>query len=131
MFPVRRETMTHDCKRHDTTTLCTPLVMLEGRRIGHRAPPDRHQEFINFLKQMDVETRTDLDLHVIVDNNATHNHLTDEAWLKHHKRARLRFIHSSSSCLNLVERWFREIADNGTRRSVLQRVGRLNEPIRA
>ena len=74
IYPGRCETMTHDYKRNGTTTLFAALDMLEGRLIGQCMPRHRHQEFIKFLKQIDAETPPELDLHLIVDNYATHKH---------------------------------------------------------
>ena len=130
-YPGRGETMTHDYKRNGTTTLFAALDMLEGRLIGQCMPRHRHQEFIKFLKQIDAETPPELDLHLIVDNYATHKHPKVEAWLKRHIRFHLHFIPTSSSWLNLVERWFREITDKRIRRGVFQNVERLIEAIRA
>src|SRR5262245_43693038 len=131
IYPGRCETMTHDYKRNGTTTLFAALDVLEGRLIGQCMPRHRHQEFIKFLKQIDAETPSDLDLHLIVDNYATHKHPKVEAWLKRHKRFNLHFIPTSSSWLNLVERWFREITDKRIRRGVFQSVERLIDAIRA
>src|SRR4029077_468657 len=100
IYPGRCATMTHDYKRNGTTTLFAALDMLEGRLIGQCMPRHRHQEFIKFLKQIDAETPPDLDLHLIVDNYATHKHPKVEAWLKRHKRFHLHFIPTSSSWLN-------------------------------
>jgi transposase len=130
IYPGRCETMTHDYKRNGTTTLFAALDMLEGRLIGQCMPRHRHQEFIKFLKQIDVETPPELDLHLIVDNYATHKHPKVEAWLKRHKRFHFHFIPTSSSWLNLVERWFREITDKRIRRGVFQSVEQLIEAIR-
>ena len=131
IYPGRCATMTHDYKRNGTTTLFAALDMLEGRLIGQCMPRHRHQEFIKFLKQIDAETPPELDLHLIVDNYATHKHPKVEAWLKRHKRFHLHFIPTSSSWLNLVERWFREITDKRIRRGVFQSVEQLIEAIRA
>ena len=123
--------MTHDYKRNGTTTLFAALDMLEGRLIGQCMPRHRHQEFIKFLKQIDAETPAGLDLHLIVDNYATHKHPKVKAWLKRHQRFHLHFIPTSSSWLNLVERWFREITDKRIRRGVFKSVKQLIEAIRA
>jgi transposase len=131
IYPGRCATMTHDYKRNGTTTLFAALDMLEGRLIGQCMPRHRHQEFIKFLKQIDAETPADLDLHLIVDNYATHKHPKVKAWLKRHKRFHLHFIPTSSSWLNLVERWFREITDKRIRRGVFKSVAQLIEAIRA
>jgi transposase len=131
IYPGRCATMTHDYKRNGTTTLFAALDMLEGRLIGQCMSRHRHQEFIKFLKQIDAETPADLDLHLIVDNYATHKHPKVKAWLKRHTRFHLHFIPTSSSWLNLVERWFREITDKRIRRGVFQSVAQLVEAIRA
>ena len=129
--PGRCATMTHDYKRNGTTTLFAALDMLEGRLIGQCMPRHRHQEFIKFLKQIDAETPPELDLHLIVDNYATHKHPKVKTWLKRHKRFHLHFIPTRSSWLNLVERWFREITDKRIRRGVFRSVEQLIEAIRA
>jgi transposase len=131
IYPGRCETMTHDDKRNGTTTVFAALDMLEGRLIGQSMPRHRHQEFIKFLKQIDAETPPDLDLHLIVDNYATHKHPKVNAWLKRHSRFHLHFIPTSSSWLNLVERFFREITDKRIRRGVFQSVEQLIAAIRA
>ena len=91
IYPGRCETMTHDYKRNGTTTLFAALNVVEGKLIGQCMPRHRHQEFIKFLKQIDAETPPDLDLHLIVDNYATHKHPRVKAWLKRHKRFHLHF----------------------------------------
>jgi DDE superfamily endonuclease len=111
IYPGRCETMTHDYKRNGTTTLFAALDMLEGRLIAQCMPRHRHQEFIKFLNQIDAETLPELDLHLIGDNYATQKHPKVKAWLKRHSRFHLHFIPTSSSWLNMVERWFREITD--------------------
>jgi transposase len=131
IYPGRCATMTHDYKRNGTTTLFAALDMLEGRLIAQCMPRHRHQEFIKFLKQIDAETPPELDLHLIVDNYATHKHPNVKAWLKRHSRFHLHYIPTSSSWLNLVERWFREITDKRIRRGVFQSVEQLIEAIRA
>jgi transposase len=131
IYPGRCATMTHDYERNGTTTLFAALNMLEGRLIARCMPRHRHQEFLKFLKQIDAETPADLDLHLIVDNYATHKHPKVKAWLERHKRFHLHFIPTSSSWLNLVERWFREITDKRIRRGVFQSVKQLIEAIRA
>jgi transposase len=118
-------TMTHDYKRNGTTTLFAALVMAEGRLIGQCMPRHRHQEWIKFLKRIDQETSDDLDLHLIVDNYATHKHANVKAWLKRHPRFHVHFTPTASSWLNLVERWFREITDKRIRRGVFQSVKQL------
>src|SRR5258708_36897165 len=82
----------------------------------------RHQEFIRFLQLISVKTPLDLDLHLIVDNYGTHKHPRVQSWLKRHPRFHLHFIPTSSSSLNMVERWFREITDKRIRRGSVKNV---------
>ena len=118
-------TMTHDYVRNGTTTLFAALEMAHGKLIGTCMPRHRHQEFIKFLNVVDAQTPADLDLHMIVDNYATHKHPKVKAWLKRHRRVHLHFTPTSSSWLNLVERWFREITDKRIRRGVFHSVKQL------
>ncbi len=118
-------TMTHDYKRNGTTTLFAALSMLDGTVIGDCMPRHRHQEFLRFLKKIDDETAEGLDLHLIVDNYSTHKHPRVKSWLKRHPRFHLHFIPTSSSWLNMVERWFREITDKRIRRSTFKNVPAL------
>jgi transposase len=128
MLPLKKGrcgTMTHDYVRNGTTTLFAALNVAEGRLIGKCMPRHRHQEFIKFLKLIDSQTPADLDLHLIVDNYATHKHPKVKSWLKRHPRFHLHFTPTSSSWLNLVERWFREITDKRIRRGVFRSVKEL------
>jgi transposase len=118
-------TMTHDYKRNGTTTLFAALSMLDGKVIGDCMPRHRHQEFIRFLKRINGETPTGLDLHLIVDNYGTHKHPRVKSWFKRHPRFHLHFIPTSSSWLNLVERWFREITVKRIRRGTFKNVPAL------
>ncbi|MDE2485179.1 MAG: IS630 family transposase [candidate division NC10 bacterium] len=118
-------TMTHDYKRHGTTTLFAALSMLDGKVIGDCMPRHRHQEFIRFLKNIDVEISPELDLHLIVDNYGAHKHPRVTSWLRRHPRFHLHFIPTSSSWLNLVERWFRELSDKRIRRGSFGNVPEL------
>jgi transposase len=118
-------TMTHDYKRHGTTTLFAALSMLDGKVIGECMPRHRHQEFIRFLNKIDIETSAELDLHIIVDNYATHKHPRVKSWLRRHPRFHLHFIPTSSSWVNMVERWFREITDKRIRRGSFRNVPEL------
>lgn len=122
-------TMTHDYKRNGTTTLFAALELVEGHLIGTCMPRHRHQEWIKFLKQIDEQTPPDLDLHLIADNYSTHKHAKVKAWLKRHPRFHMHFIPTSSSWLNLVERWFREITDKRIRRSTFHSVPQLIDAI--
>jgi len=123
--PGRCGTRTHDYKRNGTTTLFAALSMLDGTVIGDCMPRHRHQEFIRFLKKIDGEIPTGLDLHLIVDNYGTHKHPRVKAWLRRHPRFSLHFIPTSSSWLNVVERWFRELTDKRIRRGAFQNVATL------
>jgi transposase len=118
-------TMTHDYKRHGTTTLFAALSLLDGKVIGDCMARHRHQEFIRFLNKIDAETPSHLDLHLIVDNYATHKHPRVKAWMQRHPRFHIHFIPTSSSWLNLVERWFREITDKRIRRGSFHNVAEL------
>jgi len=118
----RLGTMTHDYKRNGTTTLFAALSMLDGKVIGDCMPRHRHQEFIRFLNRIDGEAPAGLDLHLIVDNYGTHKHPRVKSWLRRHPRFHLHFIPTSSSWLNLVERWFRELTDKRIRRGSFRNV---------
>ena len=121
-IPARQ---THDYTRHGTTTLFAALSMLDGKVIGDCLPRHRHQEFIRFLKQIDAQTPADRELHLIVDNYATHKHPRVKSWLQRHPRLHLHFTPTSSSWLNMVERWFREITDKRIRRGSFASVPEL------
>jgi transposase len=118
-------TMTHDYKRNGTTTLFAAIELAEGRLIGTCLPRHRHQEWIKFLKLIDQSTPAELDLHVIVDNYATHKHPRVKSWLQRHPRFHMHFTPTASSWLNLIERWFREITDKRIRRGVFHSVKQL------
>ena len=118
-------TRTHDYKRNGTTTLFAALSMLDGKIIGECMPRHRHQEFIRFLNKIELETPSELTLHIIVDNYATHTHPRVKSWLRRHPRFQLHFIPTSSSWLNMVERWFREITDKRIRRGIFRNVPEL------
>jgi len=116
---------THDYTRHGTTTLFAALSMLDGKVIGDCMPRHRHQEFIRFLQIINIRTPSDLDLHLIVDNYGTHKHKRVKSWLKRHPRFHLHFIPTSSSWLNMVERWFGEITNKRIRRGSFRNVPEL------
>lgn len=130
MFPGRLKTLTHDYRRNGTTTLFAAIELAEGRIIGECMPRHRHQEWIKFLKKIDAETPPDLDLHLIVDNYSTHKHPKVQAWLKRHKRFHMHFTPTSSSWLNVIERWFREITHHRIRNGVFRSVPELIQAIR-
>ena len=125
-IPARQ---THDYKRNGTTTLFAALNILEGSVISDCMPRHRHQEFLKFLKQLDQETEQDLDLHLIMDNYATHKHEKVQNWLKRHKRFHFHFVPTSSSWLNLVERFFAEITEKRIRRGTFKSVSELTQAI--
>jgi transposase len=122
MKPGRAGTMTHDYKRHGTTTLFAALSMLDGSVIGQCLPRHRHQEFLKFLRTLDREFPPGLDLHLILDNYGTHTHANVDAWLSKHPRFHLHFIPTSSSWLNLIERWFAQLTEKAIRRGVFHSV---------
>jgi transposase len=125
IHPGRCGTMTHDYKRNGTTTLFAAINMAQGKVIGTCQQKHRHQEWIKFLQLIDEQTDPELDLHLIVDNYATHKHPKVKAWLKKHPRFHMHFIPTSSSWLNVVERWFRELTDKRIRRGTFQNVPQL------
>jgi len=125
LYPGRCGTMTHDYKRNGTTTLFAAIELADGRLIGTCMPRHRHQEWIRFLNLIDRETPTDIDLHLVVDNYSTHKHPRVKRWLSRHRRIHVHFIPTSSSWLNLIERWFRDITDKRIRRGVFRSVQQL------
>ena len=129
MKPGRCETFTHDYKRHGTSTLFAALNVATGEVFGECKAQHRHQEFLSFLKKVEQQTEPDLELHVIVDNYATHKHPKVKNWLKRNRRVTLHFIPTSSSWLNLVERFFGLITDKAIRRGVFASVQELETTI--
>ena len=125
----RAGTMTHDYKRNGTTTLFAALNVLTGIIIGQCLPKHRNQEFLKFLKTIDKQVPKGLEIHLILDNYATHKHPNVKDWLNKHPRFHLHFTPTSSSWLNLVERWFRDITDKAIRRGVFKSVPDLIEAI--
>jgi transposase len=121
----RCRTMTHDYKRNGTTCLFAALNVLEGKVIGSCYPRHRNIEFRKFLRQIDRETPQELAIHMILDNYGTHNHPKVRAWLERHPRFHCHFTPTSSSWLNLVERWFGEITRKRIRRGVFKSVSDL------
>jgi transposase len=125
----RAGTMTHDYKRHGTTTLFAALDVLTGKVIGKCFARHRHDEFLRFLRTIDTSVPRKLQIHLIVDNYGTHTHPDVQAWLAKHPRFHLHFTPTSSSWLNLVERWFAELTDKMIRRGVFHSVDDLVEAI--
>ena len=122
-------TMTHDYKRHGTSTLFAALNAATGEVIGACKQRHRHEEFLSFLKTVNKQTSSELALHIIVDNYATHKHDNVTKWLKRNKRVQLHFIPTSSSWLNLVERFFGLLTDKAVRRGVFTSVKELETKI--
>jgi transposase len=122
-------TMTHDYKRNGTTTLFAALEVAQGKVVGQCYARHRHQEFLKFLKRLDEEFVGDLKLHVVLDNYGTHKHPRIQNWLKRHPRFVPHFIPTSSSWLNLVERWFGELTSKRIRRGVFISVEDLENAI--
>jgi transposase len=129
LYPGRAKTLTHDYVRHGTTTLFAALNVAEGLVISRCMKRHRHQEWIRFLRTIDAGTDPDLDLHLIADNYATHKHPKVRRWLARHPRFHLHFIPTSSSWLNLVERWFRDLTEKRLRRGVFRSVSDLTRAI--
>ena len=123
-------TITHDYKRHGTSTLFAALNVATGAVIGECKSRHRHQEFLAFLKTVEQQVPKEFDLHLIVDNYATHKHAKVKNWLKRNPRVTLHFIPTSSSWLNLVERFFGLITDKQIRRGVFSSVAALEQAIR-
>jgi len=117
--------MTHDYKRHGTTTLFAALDVASGKVIGQCMPRHRHQEWLKFLRWIDVETPKHLDVHLIADNYATHKHAKVQAWLKRHKRFHMHFTPTSASWINQVERFFGLITEDRIRCGVFKSVAEL------
>jgi transposase len=127
----RAGTMTHDYKRNGTTTLFAALNVLTGVVIGQCLPRHRHGEFLKFLRLIDRQVPKGLQIHLILDNYGTHNHENVRAWLAKHPRFHLHFTPTSSSWLNMVERWFRNLTDKAIRRGVFRSVPDLVAAIEA
>jgi len=129
MRPGRAGTLTHDYKRNGTTTLFAALDVLTGEVIGQCLPRHRHEEFLKFLKTIDAEVPQGLQVHLVLDNYSTHKHEAVARWLKRHKRFHLHFTPTSSSWLNQVERWFRDLTEKNLRRGVFGSVPDLIDSI--
>ena len=126
----RAGTMTHDDKRHGTTTLFAALNMLDGTVIGECMARHRQGEFLRFLKRIDRETPAERDLHLIADNYATHKTPRVRRWLAAHPRFNLHFTPTSASWLNMVERFFALITEDRIRCGVFKSLAELATAIR-
>ena len=124
-------TMTHDYKRHGTTTLFAALDVATGEVIHECMPRHRHQEFLRFMGEVEKRADPELDLHVILDNYATHKHAKVEAWLEKHPRVKFHFTPTSASWLNLVERFFSELTQRQLKRLAVTSVKQLKDTITA
>ena len=125
----RAGTMTHDYKRHGTTTLFAALDLKSGIVIGECQPRHRAKEFIRFLRRIDRCVQKHLDIHLVLDNYGTHKTPEVKAWLAKHRRFKLHFTPTSASWLNLVERFFAQITTRRIRRGVFTSVAELEEAI--
>jgi transposase len=133
-LPLKRGrcgTMTHDYKRNGTTTLFAALSMLDGKVIGQCVPRHRHQEFLKFLRHLDAEFPEAVTLPLVMDNYGTHKTPEVQRWLARHRRFVPHFIPTSSSWLNLVERWFGELTQKAVRRGACVSVADLVQAIEA
>lgn len=131
-LPLKRgrcATYTHDYKRHGTSTLFAALNIATGEVLGQCCSRHRHQEFLIFIKQLEKQIDSHLDLHIIVDNYSTHKHKKVKNWLAKNSRVTLHFIPTSSSWLNLIERFFGLITDKAIRRGVFTSVAELEASI--
>jgi transposase len=127
--PGRAATMTHDYKRHGTTTLFAALDVKSGLVVGECLARHRAKEFLRFLRKIDRATKKSLDLHLVLDNYATHKTPEVQAWLAKHPRFHLHFTPKGASWMNLVERFFAEITTKRIRRGVFRSVGELEDAI--
>jgi len=132
MTPGRAGTMTHDYKRHGTTTLFAAMDIATGEVLTDHKPKHRNQEWLAFLKLIDSQVPNDLEIHLIADNYGAHKHDNVTKWLEHPSRRDRWHIHytpTSSSWLNLIERWFRELTDKRLRRDSFTSVDQLIDAI--
>jgi len=125
----RAQTMTHDYKRHGTTTLFAALNTLDGTVMATCMPRHRHQEWLKFLRMIDRQTPAGKQLHLIVDNYRTHNHRQVQKWAARHKRFHFHFTPTASSWLNMVERFFRDLTEHQLRRGIFTNTAELEQAI--
>jgi transposase len=130
LLPTTPARMTHDYVRNGTTSLFAALDLASGSVIAQSYRRHRHQEFLRFLKLIDQAVPEDLDLHLVLDNYATHKTPEIHKWLLRHPRFHLHFTPTSSSWMNLVERWFAELTNRKLRRSAHRSVTELEADIR-
>ena len=125
----RAGTMTHDYKRFGTTTLFAALDVATGEVMHECMPRHRHQEFLRFLRSVVQQADRHMELHFILDNYATHKHPKVKAWLKRNPRVHFHFVPTSSSWLNLVERFFSELTTRQLKRLAVTSVNELQDAI--
>jgi transposase len=130
MLPTTPARMTHDYVRNGTTSLFAAFDLASGSVIAQPYRRHRHQEFLRFLKLIDAAVPKDLGLHLVLDNYATHKTPAIHQWLLRHSRFYLHFTPTSSSWMNLVERWFAELTNRKLRRSAHRSVTELETDIR-
>ncbi len=123
------EGVTHDYVRHGTTTLFAALDIATGAVFTECKPRHRHQEFLSFLRHLDESVPPELELHLIVDNYATHKHPRVRTWLAQRPRYHMHYIPTYSSWLNQVERWFGLITQRAIRRGTFTSVADLIQKI--
>ena len=131
LAPKRPRTMTHDYTRHGTITLFAALDAMKGKLITRTEEHHTHVEWLRFLKQIDRETPKELDVHLIQDNYATHKHPKVKAWLNRHPRFKSHFTPTSSSWMNLVERFFADLTADVIRSGSFASIGELVRDIEA
>jgi transposase len=131
ILPGIPERATHDYKRHGTSSLYAALDLTTGKVIGQLHSRHRAIEFKKFLQTLDREIPQDLDVHIVLDNASTHKTPVIKRWLLAHPRFVLHFTPTSSSWINLVERWFSELTTKKLRRATHTSVRQLNQDIRA
>ena len=125
----RCATMTHDYKRHGTTTLFAALNVLDGTVISQHSSRHRHEEFITFLNRIDRTVEAGKPIHAILDNYATHKHKAVRAWLEKHPRWTFHFTPTSCSWLNAVEGFFAKLTRRRLKHGVFRSVGELRDAI--
>jgi transposase len=130
-LPIKKDRCGTGHKRNGTTTLFAALEVLQGKVIGQCHQRHRHQEFLKFLRTLDQEFPGKVPLHLVMDNYGTHKHEKVRNWLKRHPRFVLHFVPTSSSWLNLVERWFGHLDQKAIRRGVFRSVEELKASIDA
>ena len=126
----RCATMTHDYKRHGTTTLFAALNVATGEVLGKTYRKHRHQEVLRFLREVDKSVPKEQEIHIVLDNYSTHKHEKVLAWIERKKRIFLHFIPTSTSWANLVERFFATLTQNQIRRGVFTSVPQLERCLR-